>query len=100
MPARYGGEEFAIILPGIGLDKATEFAENIRAAVTSKRIRKVSTGEDFGTITMSIGVAQFRSGEPLGELIHRVDLGLYHAKHSGRNCVMTERELDQAALES
>ena len=100
MPARYGGKEFAIILPGIGLDKATEFAENIRAAVTSKRIRKVSTGEDFGTITMPIRVAQFRSGEPLGELIHRADLGLYHAKHSGRNCVMTERELDQAALES
>ena len=49
---------------------------------------------------MSIGVTQFRSGEPLGDLIHRADLGLYHAKHSGRNCVVTERELDQAALET
>jgi diguanylate cyclase len=28
MPARYGGEEFAIILPGIGLEEATTFAEN------------------------------------------------------------------------
>lgn len=100
MPARYGGEEFAIILPGIGLDEATEVAEKIRTTVASKRIRKVSTGDDFGTITMSIGVTQFRSGEPLGDLIHRADLGLYHAKHSGRNCVVTERELDQAALET
>jgi diguanylate cyclase len=100
MPARYGGEEFAIILPGIGLEEAATFAEKLRTTVASKRIRKVSSGEDFGTITMSIGVAQFQPGEPLGDLIHRADLGLYHAKHSGRNCVMTERDLDQATLES
>jgi diguanylate cyclase len=95
--ARYGGEEFAIILPGFGLDSAAEFADKVRITVASKRIRKKSTGEDFGTITMSIGVAQFRPGEPIGELVHRADQGLYHAKDNGRNCVMTERELENAA---
>jgi diguanylate cyclase len=97
--ARYGGEEFAVILPGVGLDSAAEHADKIRATVASKRIRKKSTGEDFGNITMSIGVAQFRPGEPIGDLVHRADQALYHAKDSGRNCVMTEQELENAALE-
>ena len=66
LAVRYGGEEFAIILPGFGLDSAAEFADKVRVTVASKRIRKKSTGEDFGTITMSIGVAQFRPGESIG----------------------------------
>ena len=96
-PARYGGEEFAIILPGTNLDQAAVIADKVRNTVASKRIRKKSTGEDFGTITMSIGVAQFRPGEPIGELVHRADQGLYHAKGNGRNCVKTERDLENAA---
>jgi len=99
-PARYGGEEFAIILPGVELDWAADFADKVRTTVASKRIRKKSTGEDFGNITMSIGVAKFRPGEPLGDLIHRADQCLYHAKDSGRNRVVTERELEKAALDS
>lgn len=100
MPARYGGEEFAIIMPKAGLDLAFQLAETVRTTVSSKRIRKKSTGEDFGNITMSMGVAAFRPGEPLADLVQRADQGLYHAKATGRNRVVTERELETAELET
>lgn len=99
-PARYGGEEFAIIMPKVDIGWATEFADLVRTTVSSKRIRKKSTGEDFGNITMSIGIAIFKPGEPLSDLVQRADQSLYHAKATGRNRVVTERELESAELES
>ncbi|MEX2614608.1 MAG: diguanylate cyclase [Alphaproteobacteria bacterium] len=98
-PARYGGEEFAIVMPRVDIDWAQSFAEKIRTTVASKRIRKKATGEDFGNITMSMGVAVFKPGEPLPDLIQRADQGLYHAKATGRNRVVTEQELERAELE-
>lgn len=97
--ARYGGEEFAIVLPNAGLTKAEEMAELVRTTVASKRIRKKSTGEDFGNITMSIGIAQFKPGEPIADLIRRADQSLYHAKNTGRNRVATEIELAETATQ-
>jgi diguanylate cyclase len=99
IPARYGGEEFTIIVPQSDLMGAESLAETIRTTVASKRIRKKSTGEDFGNITMSMGIALFRRGEPLSDLIQRADQSLYHAKNSGRNSVKTERELEVASSE-
>ena len=95
--ARYGGEEFAIVFPRAALSEAVELGETVRTTVASKRIRKKSTGEDFGNITISIGIAQFRKGEPITDLIQRADESLYHAKHAGRNQVATEEELKVAA---
>lgn len=95
--ARYGGEEFAIILPNTQLGAAKNLANQVREAVASKRIRKKSTGEYFGEITISIGVAKFRAGESLSELIQRSDKGLYQAKDDGRNCVVTEDNLKEPA---
>lgn len=95
--ARYGGEEFAIVVPRADLSQAKNLGESVRTTVASKRIRKKSTGEDFGNITMSIGVAQFKPGEPIANLIQRADECLYFAKNAGRNRVATESELEAAA---
>lgn len=95
--ARYGGEEFAIILPATELDNAIAVGNQVRQVVASKRIRKKSTGEDFGAITMSLGVAKLRPGEPLSDFIQRADDGLYQAKRNGRNCVVPETELENAS---
>jgi diguanylate cyclase len=97
LAARYGGEEFAVILPGANLETANQVAERIRTSVESKRVMKRSTGEDLGTITMSLGVALYQPGEPSAELIKRADECLYAAKHAGRNRVITERELDEGS---
>lgn len=97
IPARYGGEEFVIVLPRTELAEATKIADRIRAAIAAKRLRKKQSGEDIGSITISMGIAQYRPGEPLNSLIKRADDGLYHAKHLGRNRVVSETELNAAA---
>lgn len=86
--ARYGGEEFAVILPATKLEGAAALAEQIREAVASRHIVQKRTGEDFGTITLSIGAAFLRGGESGESLIKRADDALYAAKREGRNRVV------------
>lgn len=94
LAARYGGEEFAIILPYTELDDALNLAEQLRRAVYTKELVKKTTGESLGRITISIGVALYRPGEPVEALIHRADSCLYAAKHAGRNLVKCETDAD------
>jgi diguanylate cyclase len=94
--ARYGGEEFAIILPDTALEAAVMAANVVRKQVSAKKIVNRRNGATLGQITLSIGVAQYRAGEPASELVHRADEALYLAKSSGRDKVSSEDE--QAAL--
>lgn len=87
---RYGGEEFAIILPRTPLEAACIVAEQIREHIGEKNVVKKTTGEVLGRITVSIGAALFRPGEPLTELTRRADKALYAAKNGGRNRVVGE----------
>lgn len=96
IPARYGGEEFTVVLPGATLDKAVEIADTIRLNVASKNAVNRRTGAVLGTITLSAGVAQYRSGESLSSLIIRADEAMYLAKQQGRNRVLSERDLPAA----
>ena len=95
LPARYGGEELIAVLPGAGRDLSRAVAEQIRRSVAECRITRRSTGELLPTITVSIGVAQFRPGESVAELIERCDAALYLAKRTGRNRVVTEKSLER-----
>ncbi|TNE38884.1 MAG: GGDEF domain-containing protein [Alphaproteobacteria bacterium] len=85
--ARYGGEEFGIILPQTSLNDAVDLANDLRVAVSSKRLVKRSTGDDVGKITMSFGVASYQPCEDTQTFICRADEALYSAKNSGRNRV-------------
>lgn len=89
--ARFGGEEFAIILPATGLDNSVRVAEQVRAAVGSRRIVNKNRATDYGCVTLSIGCAQWRRGETLTDFIRRADQALYQAKRNGRNQVRTEQ---------
>jgi diguanylate cyclase len=55
-----------------------------------RHIVRRNTGDDYGTITLSIGVSQYRPGEQLIETVRRADNALYLAKRSGRNRVVSE----------
>ena len=90
--ARYGGEEFAVLLRGTGLAAATKVADQIRATVETKKLVKKSTGDILGTITISIGVAQFGRGEGVESVVRRADACLYGAKHHGRNLVINQND--------
>ncbi len=95
-PARYGGEEFAIILPQTRLKDAVGLANQIRNTIMRRRIVRKNTGDDFGTITLSIGVSCYRPGEPLLQTVRRADDALYQAKRAGRNRVVAEDALAAA----
>jgi diguanylate cyclase len=94
LAARYGGEELIAVLPGVDLGGCRQIAERIRTAIAERRIRRRTTGEEISSITISVGVAEFRLGEPADSLIDRCDRALYLAKRRGRNCVLTEADLE------
>jgi len=93
MVARYGGEEFAVILPATRLAGAATLGDQIREAVATRHIIQKRTGEDLGTISLSLGVANLRSGDSAESLIKRADEALYAAKRNGRNRVVTEEQV-------
>ena len=86
--ARYGGEEFAVVLPNTALRQALTVADHIRRAVMSKELKKKSTGEILGRVTISVGVSMLKPGDDTDSLIERADACLYAAKRNGRNRVI------------
>ena len=91
--ARIGGEEFAVILPKTPLLGAVTVAENARASISRLKLERKGKSEKLETITVSIGVSQYKQGESLEDFVNRADQALYFAKNSGRNRVSTESML-------
>ncbi|MCA6107908.1 GGDEF domain-containing protein [Bradyrhizobium cenepequi] len=95
--ARYGGEEFAVVLPNTGLRQALTVADHIRRAVMAKELKKKSTGEILGRVTISVGVSLLKPGDDTDSLIERADACLYAAKRAGRNRVVCEVDPEYTA---
>jgi diguanylate cyclase len=95
--ARYGGEEFAVVLPNTALRQALTVADHIRRAVMSKELKKKSTGEILGRVTISVGVSILKPGDDTDSLIERADACLYAAKRNGRNRVICEVDPEYVA---
>lgn len=95
--ARYGGEEFAVVLPNTALRQALTVADHIRRAVMSKELKKKSTGEILGRVTISVGVSMLKPGDDPDALIERADACLYAAKRNGRNRVICETDPEYVA---
>jgi diguanylate cyclase len=86
--ARYGGEEFALILPRTPRGGALGLAEALRAIIHASEFRqKGDLHTPAGSISVSIGVADYLAGESASDLIARADHALYLAKTQGRNRV-------------
>ncbi|MCK1517038.1 GGDEF domain-containing protein [Bradyrhizobium sp. 190] len=94
--ARYGGEEFAVVLPNTGLRQALTVADHIRRAVMAKELKKKSTGEILGRVTISVGVSILKPDDDTESLIERADACLYAAKRNGRNRVICEVDPEYA----
>lgn len=81
---RYGGEEFIIVPLKVDLAEAVTIAEKLRILVAEhKFVGHIS-------LTISIGVAEYRAGELAESWIERADAALYKAKDFGRNQVVAE----------
>ncbi|MDB5795611.1 MAG: GGDEF-domain containing protein [Noviherbaspirillum sp.] len=79
---RYGGEEFLLMLPETDLDQALALAERVR--IETERIDFTDVSSTL-TVTVSIGIARYQTGENVTLTITRADQALYKAKASGRN---------------
>jgi diguanylate cyclase len=88
--ARYGGEEFAVVMPRVSPRVAAQTAEALRAAIQAKRLRRRSTNEDLGQVTVSVGIARLQPGDTTQGFIERADACLYASKRNGRNQVTTD----------
>lgn len=82
---RYGGEEFCCVLPETSAEEAVNQAERFRchiaALVMSYKEAKIQ-------VTISLGIAELRSGDSPDQVLKRADDALYEAKNVGRNRVV------------
>jgi diguanylate cyclase (GGDEF)-like protein/PAS domain S-box-containing protein len=79
--ARWGGEEFVVIMPHCAAADAMQLAHKLRALVAGHVFA------DLGTVTVSLGVAEFKPDESLDDWFDRADSAVYEAKAAGRNTV-------------
>lgn len=86
--ARFGGEEFVILFPDTSLLEAAAAAERVRAVVESTDVT-MPGGRALPRVTISMGVAQLKSGQQPADLLKAADLAMYRAKQGGRNRVIT-----------
>ncbi|MHC5787675.1 GGDEF domain-containing protein [Pseudomonas idahonensis] len=82
--ARFGGEEFVLLMPNTPLPAGARIVEALRAAVEACPFH--FKGEPV-TITVSVGLSAFKSGDRSDLVIKRADQALYRAKDAGRNRV-------------
>ena len=80
---RYGGEEFLIVLPSSKAESAEKQASRLCREV---RALQIEANDKVLSVTISIGIAQFRVGQENWEgFLHRADEALYKAKDAGRD---------------
>ncbi len=80
---RWGGEEFIILLRATDEPAAIHFSERIRLGIQTE----LNPDLPF-SMTISIGLAQYKDNDTLEDLTNRADKALYHAKQTGRNKVI------------
>jgi len=94
---RYGGEEFLLMLPETPAPDAVVLAERVRRAVAAMRCAGPD-GSGAITLTVSVGVAEYRLGEAVPQVVKRADEALYVAKSLGRNRVQCHDDDERHAV--
>ena len=85
--ARHGGEEFVLLFPGLSKDAAKGRLDAIRRAIAGRALMNRDTGQPFGKVTFSAGVAEVTEDADTRSALGRADAALYRAKQQGRNRV-------------
>lgn len=77
--ARFGGEEFVLLLSNLEGQEALKFAQY------GNKLVEQAAWPETGTLTISLGVATFKSHYSMEDLIEYADQALYASKKNGRN---------------
>jgi diguanylate cyclase (GGDEF)-like protein len=89
--ARFGGEELVVLCEGLDEASAVVRAEGIRVDVANCPYQPGLSGQgptESISVTVSIGVAQFKPGQTTCDLVLAADQAMYAAKTRGRNMVL------------
>lgn len=83
---RYGGDEFVVVLPEVGIERATEVGERIRTKVENHRF---GAKQNLAIqITASVGISTCPEHAMTAEgLIQKADMAMYQAKGFSKNTV-------------
>lgn len=81
---RYGGEEFLVLLPETTAESALIPAERLRERFSAIPFLP-HPDEEPRSVTLSIGIAEFRPGTSIDDLVRSADRAMYAAKNAGRN---------------
>jgi diguanylate cyclase len=85
LSARSGGEEFGVLFPACPLQESFEAIERLQRELAR---RPFQFEQEQVQMTFSAGIAQWRPGESLEQLMRRADASLYEAKKAGKNRVL------------
>jgi diguanylate cyclase (GGDEF)-like protein len=100
--ARLGGDEFAVLLCDAGLERATEVARRLLAAMAEP----IALSRGRVAVTASIGIASLDGSDSAQEILRDADVAMYEAKAGGRNRLsvfernMQERRAARLQLET
>lgn len=95
--ARYGGEEFAMVFPQESVAMVEIALESVLKEIASRNLRRRSTNDELGAVTVSAGFAVRQRGESASAFLERADAALYASKRGGRNRVSCAERLAKAA---
>lgn len=79
---RYGGEEFVALMPETDSATALDVLEKVRDAIANAAF---NYKDQPMSITLSVGLTEFKTNDVLETAFERADQALYSAKSSGRN---------------
>jgi len=96
---RFGGEEFLVLLPETDDAGAVMAAERFRGRLAGKKFFLAPMGPPV-SVTASIGVTAYRDGWTIDDVVRHADLGMYAAKHEGRNKTVSYEQLVTRSVES
>ncbi len=93
--ARLGGDEFAIILPETELERGLAFAEKLRHILVHSALKlpdcEIRISGSFGVVNYP------QNGDGVENLNIAMDVAMYKAKRSGKNCVAVLDENENSA---
>jgi diguanylate cyclase (GGDEF)-like protein/PAS domain S-box-containing protein len=89
---RHGGEEFLVLLPDTTAEAAIIPAERLRKRFSTIPFLPNPEMEPR-KVTLSIGIAEFRPGISIDDLVRSADQAMYAAKNAGRNRTVSHEHL-------
>lgn len=92
--ARYSGEKFAVLLPDTPFDGAKHLGQNIMNIVANAKLMRADTKQPLGRITISTGLAVYKTSESTMDFVNRANQAMVHAKKKGPNQLCTEQAIN------